>query len=47
MSTRENIRLIARGPLNKLGSGPLGDANTKYQDSRPCGFRQDFFMFSL
>ena len=38
--------------LNKLGRGPLGDAtymlHTKYQESRPCGFRQeDFSTFSL
>ena len=34
--------------LNKLGRGPLGDATIiKYQGSRPCGFRGDFFMFCL
>ena len=42
---------LARGAqLIKLGRGPLDDAtfDTKYQVSRPCGFRQeDFFMFSL
>ena len=31
--------------LNKLDKGPLDDTHTKYQTSRPCGFRQeDFFM---
>ena len=27
----------------KLGRGPLGVIHTKYQDSMPYGFRQDFF----
>ena len=30
------------GPFWPLGRGPLGN-----QGSRPCGFRQDFFTFSL
>ena len=34
--------------LNKFGRCPLNDATYRYQDSRPCGVRQeDFFMFSL
>ena len=34
--------------LNKLGRGLLGDATSKYQGFRPCGFRQeDYFTFSL
>ena len=34
--------------LNKIGKGPQGDMlHIKYQDSKPCGFRQEeFFMFS-
>ena len=31
----------------KLGRGPLGVIHTKYQDSMPYGFRQDFFMFFI
>ena len=32
--------------LNKLGRGHKVMPHTKYQVSRPCGFRQeDFFMF--
>ena len=29
---------------NKLGRGPQGDANTKYQSFRPYGFRQEDFF---
>ena len=33
--------------LNKFGRVPQGDLHIKYQDSRPCGIRQeDFLMFS-
>ena len=33
-----------RDYLNKLGRGPFGDAiHTNYQDSRPNGFRQEYF----
>ena len=31
--------------LSKLGRGLLDDTYTKYQGTRPCGFRlEDFFM---
>ena len=30
--------------LNKHGSGPPGDATTKYHGSMPCEFRQEGFI---
>ena len=48
MSTRENIRLIARSSLDILGRGSLGDnlvIHTKYQGSRPYSFRQEEFFY--
>ena len=41
--------ILAQGHnLNKLDRGPHGDLHIQYQDSRPCGCRQeDFFMFSF
>ena len=30
--------------FNKLDSDPLGDAKTKYQGSRLCGFREEEFF---